>query len=105
MEIGMNLPVMAPGLNRDTFLTWCERIDAGFFASLAAGERISFYNPDMTAALAAAAALTSRVKIVSGVFVPMLALGVYDLVQARKARNAIVGRSVAFKPLELKLEF
>jgi len=72
MEIGMNLPVMAPGLDRDTFLAWCERIDAGFYASLAAGERISFYNPDMTAALAAAAALTSRVKIVSGVFVPML---------------------------------
>ncbi len=72
MEIGLNLPVMAPGLDRDTFLKWCERIDAGFFSSLAAGERISFYNPDMTAALAAAAALTSRVKIVSGVFVPML---------------------------------
>ena len=72
MEIGMNLPVMAPGLDRDTFLQWCERIDAGFFASIAAGERISFYNPDMTAALAAAAALTNRVKVVSGVFVPML---------------------------------
>lgn len=72
MEIGMNLPVMAPGLDRDTFLAWCERIDAGFFSSLAAGERISFYNPDMTAALSAAAVLTSRVKIVSDVFVPML---------------------------------
>lgn len=72
MEIGMNLPVMTPGLDRDTFLAWCDRIDAGFFASLAAGERISFFNPDLTAALAAAAALTSRVKIVSGVFVPML---------------------------------
>ena len=65
MEIGMNLPVMVPGLDRDTFLKWCERIDGGFFASLAAGERISFYNPDMTAALAAASALTSRVKIIS----------------------------------------
>ncbi len=72
MEIGMNLPVMAPGLDRDAFLSWCERIDAGPFSSLAAGERISFYNPDMTAALAAAAALTERVRIVSGVFVPML---------------------------------
>ena len=72
MEIGMNLPVMAPGLDRDNFLKWCERIDAGFFSSIAAGERISFYNPDMTAALSAAAALTERVKIVSGVFVPML---------------------------------
>ena len=72
MEIGMTLPVMAPGLDRDTFLQWCERTDAGFFASIAAGERISFFNPDITAALAAASILTKRVKIVSGVFVPML---------------------------------
>jgi alkanesulfonate monooxygenase SsuD/methylene tetrahydromethanopterin reductase-like flavin-dependent oxidoreductase (luciferase family) len=72
MEIGMTLPVMAPGLDRDTFVQWCERIDGGFFASIAAGERISFFNPDLTAALAAASALTSWVKIVSGVFVPML---------------------------------
>jgi alkanesulfonate monooxygenase SsuD/methylene tetrahydromethanopterin reductase-like flavin-dependent oxidoreductase (luciferase family) len=72
MEIGINLPVMATGLDRDTFIEWCERSDAGFFGSLAAGERISFYNLDITAALAAAAALTKRVKIVSGVFVPML---------------------------------
>ena len=41
MEIGMNLPVMAPGLDRDAFLKWCERIDEGFFASLAAGDRIA----------------------------------------------------------------
>lgn len=72
MEIGMNLPVMAPALDRETFLAWCERIDSGFFASIAAGERVSFYNPDMTAALSAAAVLTERVKIVSDVFVPML---------------------------------
>jgi alkanesulfonate monooxygenase SsuD/methylene tetrahydromethanopterin reductase-like flavin-dependent oxidoreductase (luciferase family) len=72
MEIGLNLPVMAPGLDRDAFVKWCERIDAGFFASIAAGERVSFYNPDMTGALSAAAVLTQRVKIVSDVFVPML---------------------------------
>ena len=72
MEIGLTLPVMAPGLDRDAFAKWCERIDSGFFASIAAGERISFFNPDATAALAAAAVLTDRVKVVSGVFVPML---------------------------------
>ena len=72
MEIGMNLPVMAPGLSRDALSTWCARIDAGPFGSLAAGERISFFNPDLVAALAAAAVLTERVRIVSGVFVPML---------------------------------
>lgn len=72
MEIGMNLPVMAPGLDRESFLKWCQRVDSGPFASIAAGERISFYNPDITVALAGAATLTKRVKIIGGVFVPML---------------------------------
>ena len=72
MEIGMNLPVMAPGLDADTFASWCQRIDAGFYSSVAAGERMAFYNPQINVALGAAAALTSRVKIVSDVHVPLL---------------------------------
>jgi len=72
MDVGMNLPVMAPGLDREAFHEWCHRIERGPFASIAAGERISFFNPDMTAALAAASVLTERVRVVSGVFVPML---------------------------------
>jgi alkanesulfonate monooxygenase SsuD/methylene tetrahydromethanopterin reductase-like flavin-dependent oxidoreductase (luciferase family) len=72
MEIGMNLPVMAPGLDREALSAWCTRIDAGPFDSIAAGERISFYNPEITVALSAAAVLTERVRVVSDVFVPML---------------------------------
>ena len=40
MHIGMNLPVMAPGLDRDTFLAWCRAVDQGPFHTLAAGERV-----------------------------------------------------------------
>ncbi len=69
MKIGMNLPVMVPGLDRDRLLPWCERIDAGFYSSLAAGERMAFFNPDITVALSAAAAITKRVKLVFGVAV------------------------------------
>jgi alkanesulfonate monooxygenase SsuD/methylene tetrahydromethanopterin reductase-like flavin-dependent oxidoreductase (luciferase family) len=72
MEIGINLPVMSPGLHRDSLLSWCERIDQGFYSSLAVGERIAFYNPEVLTTLAAAAATTSRVKLVSNVIVPML---------------------------------
>ena len=45
MQIGMNLPVMVPGLDRAAILEWARRIDAGPFATLAAGERINFPNP------------------------------------------------------------
>ena len=58
MHIGMNLPVMAPGLDREPFLAWCRAIDQGPFHTLAAGERVAFYNPDIIAALGAAAAVT-----------------------------------------------
>lgn len=40
MKIGMNLPVMVPGLDHDLILEWSRRVDAGPYTSLAAGERI-----------------------------------------------------------------
>lgn len=69
MKIGMNLPVMVPGLDRDKLHQWCERVDSGFYSSLAAGERIAFYNPEITVALSAAASITERVKLVFDVTV------------------------------------
>ena len=55
MKIGMNLPVMVPGLDRDTILEWARRIDAGPYSSLAAGERIAFPNPEIMVTMSAAA--------------------------------------------------
>jgi alkanesulfonate monooxygenase SsuD/methylene tetrahydromethanopterin reductase-like flavin-dependent oxidoreductase (luciferase family) len=63
MQIGLNLPVMVPGLNRATILEWARRIDAGPFSSLCAGERINFPNPEILVTLSAAAAVTERVRI------------------------------------------
>ena len=69
MEIGMNLPVMVPGLDRELILEWSRRIDAGPYASLAAGERITFPNPEIMVTLSAAAAVTQRVRIFFNVLV------------------------------------
>lgn len=69
MDVGMNLPVMVPGLDRDHVLEWSRRIDAGPFASLAVGERITFPNPEILVTLATAAAVTERVRIMSDVVV------------------------------------
>lgn len=65
----MTLPTMVAGLTRDDVLAWCERIDEGPFATLAAGERISFPNQECLVMLSAAAALTRRVRIFATVFV------------------------------------
>lgn len=69
MRVSMTLPTMAPGAGREAVLAWARRTDAGPFASLAAGERISFPNPEALVALSAAAAVTSRVRIVATAFV------------------------------------
>jgi alkanesulfonate monooxygenase SsuD/methylene tetrahydromethanopterin reductase-like flavin-dependent oxidoreductase (luciferase family) len=70
MKIGMNLPVMVPGLTRELVRQWCRRIDAGPYSSIAAGERIVFPNPEIMVTLSAAAAWTERVKIGFHVLVP-----------------------------------
>ncbi len=69
MDIGMNIPVMVPGLDRDRLLAWCRGIDAGPYSSLAVGERINFPNPAAMVTLSVAAAVTERVKIMSYVLI------------------------------------
>jgi alkanesulfonate monooxygenase SsuD/methylene tetrahydromethanopterin reductase-like flavin-dependent oxidoreductase (luciferase family) len=65
----MTLPTMVGGLGRDDLLHWSRRIDAGRFATLAAGERIAFPNPELLVSLSAAAAVTERVRIAATLFV------------------------------------
>jgi alkanesulfonate monooxygenase SsuD/methylene tetrahydromethanopterin reductase-like flavin-dependent oxidoreductase (luciferase family) len=69
VKIGLNLPVMAPGLDRDRLYAWCRGIDEGPFSCLAVGERINFPNPEITVTLSAAAAWTSRVPLFYNVLV------------------------------------
>jgi alkanesulfonate monooxygenase SsuD/methylene tetrahydromethanopterin reductase-like flavin-dependent oxidoreductase (luciferase family) len=69
MRIGLTLPTMMPGFDRTSLLGWCRRIDAGPFATLAAGERITFPNTEIMVSMAAAAALTTRVELMLTVVV------------------------------------
>jgi alkanesulfonate monooxygenase SsuD/methylene tetrahydromethanopterin reductase-like flavin-dependent oxidoreductase (luciferase family) len=69
MKIGMNLPVMVPGLDRDTIFDWVRRVEAGPYSSLAAGERITFPNPEIMVTMSAAAALTERLRLALTVIV------------------------------------
>jgi alkanesulfonate monooxygenase SsuD/methylene tetrahydromethanopterin reductase-like flavin-dependent oxidoreductase (luciferase family) len=69
MRIGLTLPTMMPGLDRPTLLAWCHRIDAGPFATLAAGERLTFANTEIMVSMAAAAAVTTRVELMLTVVV------------------------------------
>lgn len=69
MEIGVALPQMAADYGPGTTVAWARAVDAGPFSSVSAGERVTFSNPEMVASLAAAAAVTSRVRIMANVWV------------------------------------
>ena len=69
MQIGMTLPCMVRGLDRKAILSWCRGIDEGPFASLAVGERVTYHSTEMRTLLAAAAALTERVRIIPTLYI------------------------------------
>ncbi|MBK6287627.1 MAG: LLM class flavin-dependent oxidoreductase [Gammaproteobacteria bacterium] len=69
MRFGICLPYMERDYDRATILAWCRRADAGPFYSLSCGERITGYTFEMRVLLAAAAAVTERVRIVPSLYV------------------------------------
>lgn len=69
MEIGVALPQMTTGLDRDGVRDWCRAVDGGPFSSISAGERITFDNLDGFTLCSAAAALTERVRVLVNVVV------------------------------------
>jgi alkanesulfonate monooxygenase SsuD/methylene tetrahydromethanopterin reductase-like flavin-dependent oxidoreductase (luciferase family) len=69
MQVGLALPTMADGWSRATFLDWCSIVDDGPFSSISTGERITFHNPEILTTLAACAALTERVRVMTNVVV------------------------------------
>jgi len=62
VDISMTLPTMLPH-GRAEVLAWCRSIDDGPWASLAVPERITYTSHESTVQLAAAAALTERVRL------------------------------------------
>jgi alkanesulfonate monooxygenase SsuD/methylene tetrahydromethanopterin reductase-like flavin-dependent oxidoreductase (luciferase family) len=54
---------MCAGYDRSATVDWCRLADEGPFSSISCGERMTFHNPDMWVTLAAAAALTERMRI------------------------------------------
>lgn len=69
MRIGMTIPFMEPGWNRDSMKQWAQTIDRGPWAHVAMGERITFVNPEFMTSLAATAAWTERVELISTISV------------------------------------
>ncbi|MGP0032707.1 MAG: LLM class flavin-dependent oxidoreductase [Acidimicrobiales bacterium] len=79
MELAMTLPTMLPH-GRHEMVAWCQAIDDGPWSSLAVPERVTFTSHSLTVQLAAAAALTGRVRLWSTIIV----LPAHNAVQVAK---------------------
>ena len=67
MEIGIGLPTTIPGATREQVIEWAKRADAAGFSSLGTIDRVVYGNYDPLVALAAAAAVTERARLLTSV--------------------------------------
>jgi alkanesulfonate monooxygenase SsuD/methylene tetrahydromethanopterin reductase-like flavin-dependent oxidoreductase (luciferase family) len=72
MNIGVGLPTSTAGVSGPLLLDWARRADAGPFSSLGVVDRIAYQNYEPFAALAAAAAVTKRVRLATMVVIAPL---------------------------------
>jgi alkanesulfonate monooxygenase SsuD/methylene tetrahydromethanopterin reductase-like flavin-dependent oxidoreductase (luciferase family) len=70
MNVGVGLPTTTPGTTGELLLDWARRADEGPFSSLGVLDRIVYDSFEPFAALAAAAGVTSRVRLAT-----MIAIG------------------------------
>ncbi|MGW2425649.1 LLM class flavin-dependent oxidoreductase [Streptomyces sp. NPDC001709] len=67
MQIGVGLPSMVSGTSPRQLLEWAVRAEEGGFASLGVLDRITYGNYDPLVTLAAAAAVTGRIRLTTTV--------------------------------------
>jgi alkanesulfonate monooxygenase SsuD/methylene tetrahydromethanopterin reductase-like flavin-dependent oxidoreductase (luciferase family) len=72
MDVGVGLPTAVPGVDPVTVVEWARRADDGPFASLGTVDRIVYDNFEPLVSLAAAAAVTSRVELVTCILIAPL---------------------------------
>ena len=72
MNIGVGLPTSTPGISAELLLDWAKRADASPFSSLGVVDRVAYHNYEPFTALAAASAVTRRVRLATMVVIAPL---------------------------------
>ena len=67
MEIAIGLPTTIPGATREQVLEWARRADAAGFSGLGTIDRLVYPNYEPFMALAAAAAVTERARLITAI--------------------------------------
>ena len=69
VDIGIGLPTTISGVAGTTVLEWARRADAAGFSTLGTIDRVVYGNYDAVPALAAAAAVTSRIRLTTAILI------------------------------------
>lgn len=67
MRVGIGLPNTIPGISGEVLVEWARRADAGPFSTLGVLDRLVYDSIEPFAALSAAAAVTSRVRLATNI--------------------------------------
>lgn len=94
MRVGIGLPVTIPRAPGRLVVEWAKRADQGPFSSLGALDRVLYDNYEPMTALAAAAAVTSRIRLASTIVIAPLRNTVLLAKQAASVNALSGGRFV-----------
>jgi alkanesulfonate monooxygenase SsuD/methylene tetrahydromethanopterin reductase-like flavin-dependent oxidoreductase (luciferase family) len=72
MDVGIGLPNAVRGVDRAGIVDWARRADAAGFSSLGTIDRIAYPNYESLIALAAAAAVTERIRLATDILIAPL---------------------------------
>ncbi len=92
MRIGIGLPTTTPGTTGQALMDWAHRADTGPFSSLAVLDRVVYDSVDPFVALAAAAAVTTRVRLATMIAIGPLRSPAMLAKQAESVRTVAGGR-------------
>lgn len=93
MKVGIGLPSTIPGVDRDSLLTWAQKAEERGFSTLGTIDRVVYGNYESLITLAAAAAVTERIRLTTDILLgPVRGNGVMLAKQAATIDSLSNGR-------------